>query len=71
MQYLDDAELECLPLKELQKLRMSVDEAIRAAIRASRPAANVTPPGPGAIDLERERDAWQARSKIDGRRSAF
>ena len=65
----NDAELERLTVKELQALKLRVDDAIRASIRAKRLAkmapaqAAVAPDDAPKLDLERERDAWlSARS---------
>ena len=71
MQDVIDAELEMMSVKELQDLRDSVDEAIRTAIRQARPELKAATAPPKMIDLERERDAWKARSVINGVRSKF
>lgn len=55
-------QLDGLSVKELQALRSEVDNAIRAAIRAKNQAAT-KPPAAELVDLERERDAWKARSR--------
>lgn len=61
------AELERLPLKDLKALRGRIDEAIRAAIAKSRPVVVAAQPAGDApkLDLEREREAWEARKKAD------
>ncbi len=63
-----DADLENLTVQDLRDLRARVDDAIRAQIARSRPTAMATVPGasaapPSVVDLERERDAWQARRR--------
>jgi hypothetical protein len=63
-----DADLENLTVQDLRELRARVDDAIRAQIARSRPtpmmsAATLAAPAPSVIDLERERDAWQARRR--------
>ncbi len=63
-----DADLENLTVQDLRELRARVDDAIRAQIARSRPSAmmsgaSVAAPAPSVIDLERERDAWQARRR--------
>lgn len=63
-----DADLENLTVQDLRDLRARVDDAIRAQIARSRPTAMATAsgasaPAPSIIDLERERDAWQARRR--------
>lgn len=63
-----DADLENLTVQDLRELRARVDDAIRAQIARSRPTTMATASGatvaaPSIIDLERERDAWQARRR--------
>jgi|LNFM01.1.fsa_nt_gb hypothetical protein len=64
-----DADLESLTVQDLRELRGRVDDAIRAQIARSRPtttmvtASSSGAPAPSVIDLERERDAWQARRR--------
>lgn len=63
-----DADLESLTVQDLRELRARVDDAIRAQIARSRPAAMVSAASlaaaaPSVVDLERERDAWQARRR--------
>lgn len=62
------AELERMSLKELRLLKDRIDSAIRAAIARSRsaPAAPQAEAAAPKIDLERERDAWQARRAVSG-----
>jgi hypothetical protein len=61
-----DAELENMTVEDLRALRDKVDDAIRAQIAKSRSASAPHAsgaPAPTVIDLERERDAWQARRR--------
>lgn len=64
-----DAELESMTVQDLRDLKQRVDEAIRSQIAKSRMAApaarsmTVADQPPAVIDLERERDAWQARRR--------
>ncbi len=63
-----DSDLETLTVQDLRELRARVDDAIRAQIARSRPTAmtstaGLAAPAPSVIDLERERDAWQARRR--------
>lgn len=62
------AELERMSLKELRLLKDRIDSAIRAAITRSRsaPASPQAEAAAPKIDLERERDAWQARRAVSG-----
>ena len=65
---MNEAELEKLTVKELQQLRTTVEEAIRAAIRSKRVMSGIAPAPapPPPMDLERERDAW-----LSAKRTAF
>ena len=58
-----DAELEAMSVKDLRELRDLVDAAIRAHIAKLRSPLSTGGAAPAhmTIDLERERDAWQAR----------
>lgn len=63
-----DADLESLTVQDLRELRARVDDAIRAQIARSRPTtmastASLAAAAPSVVDLERERDAWQARRR--------
>lgn len=60
------SELERMSSKELRSLKDRIDAAIRASIARSRAPVAAEPAQPPTIDLERERDAWQARKKAGG-----
>lgn len=65
---MQQSDLEQMSTKELKALKDRIDLAIRAAIARSRApasAAATSEPLP-TMDLERERDAWQARRKAGG-----
>lgn len=62
-----DTELARMSVNELRALKEQVDDAIRVAIRRSRPSpVPVTAVAPPTIDLEQERDAWKARKSVAG-----
>lgn len=64
---MQQSELEQMTSKDLRALKDRIDIAIRAAIARSRaPAAAVPAAAAPTIDLERERDAWQARKRAGG-----
>lgn len=67
---MDDYKLDKMSVKELRSFKDEVDAAIRAKIaqdhrerdaKLAKPSAADAPPP--LIDLERERDAWQASKK--------
>lgn len=63
-----DTELRNMSVEDLRALKERVDAAIRAHIARSRQAQQSSSPEHKAealpnIDLERERDAWQARRR--------
>lgn len=64
---MQQSELEQMTSKDLRALKDRIDIAIRAAIARSRaPAAAAPAAAAPTIDLERERDAWQARKRAGG-----
>lgn len=65
---MQQSELEQMTSKDLRALKDRIDIAIRAAIARSRAPAAAVPAAAAAptIDLERERDAWQARKRAGG-----
>jgi hypothetical protein len=65
MRNVNDAQLRMMSVKELRELKQNIDVAIRSAIARSRiTGSNTTdsakPAEPKKLDLEQERDAWQA-----------
>ena len=62
---MDDFQLEDMTVKELRQLKERVDTAIRAAIAKSRIQSQPKLDDRPTTDLERERQAWEARKKID------
>ena len=56
----DDTELEQLTIDELQALKVQIENAVRARIRAKQQAKAPQPlaPTPPENDLESARDAW-------------
>lgn len=65
-----DAELGSMSVRDLRDLKQRVDDAIRSQIAKSRVASPMAGPAtvgggapPSIVDLERERDAWQARRR--------
>ena len=67
----DDKELERLTIAELEALKVNIENAVRAIIRAKReakmpPTMPVVAPKPPVNDLESARDAW-LESKRQGR----
>ena len=65
-----DSELESMTVRDLRDLKQRVDDAIRFQIAKSRSAPTIggaaissSGPQPSVLDLERERDAWQARRR--------
>lgn len=65
---MDVPELNTMTVKNLRDLRARIDVAIRAAIAKSRTKTVSRIEGPAKIDLERERDIWAARRKLDSDR---
>ena len=54
-------QLDKMSVKDLRQLREDIDAAIRSKIAQDRLARTTKTPAPARIDLESERDAWQAR----------
>ena len=54
-------QLDTMSVKDLRQLRDDIDAAIRSKIAQDRMARTTKTPVPTKIDLESERDAWQAR----------
>ncbi len=64
---MSDVELAGMSVEELRALKDQVDDAIRVAIRRSRPSpVPATAVAVPTIDLEQERDAWKARKVVGG-----
>jgi hypothetical protein len=59
------SELEAMSSRDLRALRERIEQQIRAAIARDKTAKTAAPtPAPQPMmDLERERDLWQARRK--------
>jgi hypothetical protein len=65
MRHVNDAQLQLMSVKELRELKQNIDAAIRSAIArsrntVSRSADSDKPVEPKKLNLEQERDAWQA-----------